>query len=1256
MLEKKRKYILFILVVLILIGIFYIYKNVDTKVDKVEKGKAEINTDVKANGIKLDTNSLILEYDSSSKLTVMLFPNDVTINDIEWISSAPSLVTVDKEGNITVVGEKEETVTITVKTKDGKHSASAKVKVIKPEVKVTGIKLDTEEMTLEYNTSGKLTAMILPNDVENKGVEWISSAPNLVTVDNNGNIKVVENKDGIVTITVKTKDGKHSASAKIKVIKVKVEVEVTEIKIDKTSITLGYGKTSKLTATISPNNATNKEIEWISSDPSLVTVDNNGNIKAIGNKNAVATITVMTSDGKHSASAKVKVEGIKPTGIKLDKSSVTLKYGTTDTIKATVIPNNAANKKVTWTSSNPNLVTVDNNGNIKAILNQSGSVTITAKTSDGKHSISINVKVVKVEIKVNVTGIKLDKKTVTLKYGTTDTIKATISPSNATNKNVNWTSSNSNLVTVDSNGNIEAVGNKNGTATITAKTAEGNYSASVKVKVTSIKAATINLNKTSVTLQYGKTTKLTSTISPSNTANKKVTWTSSDTSLVTVDSSGNIKAVGNKDGTATITVKTNNGKTAKCTVKVTAIKVTGVKLDKTSVTLQYGKTTKLTPTITPSNAANKKVTWTSSNTSLVTVDSSGNIKAVGNKDGTATITVKTNNGKTAKCTVKVTAIKVTGVKLDKTSVTLQYGKTTKLTPTITPSNAANKKVTWTSSNTSLVTVDSSGNIKAVGNKDGTATITVKTSDGGYTASSKITVKKINVSGVKLDKTTVTLTNEKAIKLTATVSPSNAANKKVIWSSSDTSLVTVDSNGNVKAVGSKNGTATITVKTSDEGKVATCKVTVKRKNYTVTFDSVGGTSVSKKSVLEGNKVSKPTNPTKKGYIFNGWLLSGKKYDFNTLVRSNISLKASWGTDFKAVDYCNELTDESAKTTLEWQTNDKRKLSLRPCIKNFKLPNYNTKIMQNFSITKNYIYFSSPFNGAWLNKQYLETTYLNGQTISKSAIQSKYSKIIDDTKFESISSVFITRIAKSSGVSKLNEIKYSGHGQGFDTISGDTDTLYLTAVASPAYNNTFGIGAFSNGVSYTSFKENGKIRVPGVSIVFNLNGGIDSRILSSDKSFIKNNVFQSNLYYDKIKSYAKKGSLGIASLAVDEKQDRLAYSTHEYANKIFIHKLSDVKKGVSSPTKILEVNAGQGIELYGNYLYIVTNSGTKIGLQKYEISTGKLKSSVLIDVATLYNGRESIEAEGISIYNGKIYIGIVSRKDKLAYNDIYLVEKF
>ena len=1171
MLEKKRKYILFILVVLILIGIFYIYKNVDTKVDKVEKGKAEINTDVKANGIKLDTNSLILEYDSSSKLTVMLFPNDVTINDIEWISSAPSLVTVDKEGNITVVGEKEETVTITVKTKDGKHSASAKVKVIKPEVKVTGIKLDTEEMTLEYNTSGKLTAMILPNDVENKGVEWISSAPNLVTVDNNGNIKVVENKDGIVTITVKTKDGKHSASAKIKVIKVKVEVEVTEIKIDKTSITLGYGKTSKLTATISPNNATNKEIEWISSDPSLVTVDNNGNIKAIGNKNAVATITVMTSDGKHSASAKVKVEGIKPTGIKLDKSSVTLKYGTTDTIKATVIPNNAANKKVTWTSSNPNLVTVDNNGNIKAILNQSGSVTITAKTSDGKHSISINVKVVKVEIKVNVTGIKLDKKTVTLKYGTTDTIKATISPSNATNKNVNWTSSNSNLVTVDSNGNIEAVGNKNGTATITAKTAEGNYSASVKVKVTSIKAATINLNKTSVTLQYGKTTKLTSTISPSNTANKKVTWTSSDTSLVTVDSSGNIKAVGNKDGTATITVKTNNGKTAKCTVKVTAIKVTGVKLDKTSVTLQYGKTTKLTPTITPSNAANKKVTWTSSNTSLVTVDSSGNIKAVGNKDGTATITVKT-------------------------------------------------------------------------------------SDGGYTASSKITVKKINVSGVKLDKTTVTLTNEKAIKLTATVSPSNAANKKVIWSSSDTSLVTVDSNGNVKAVGSKNGTATITVKTSDEGKVATCKVTVKRKNYTVTFDSVGGTSVSKKSVLEGNKVSKPTNPTKKGYIFNGWLLSGKKYDFNTLVRSNISLKASWGTDFKAVDYCNELTDESAKTTLEWQTNDKRKLSLRPCIKNFKLPNYNTKIMQNFSITKNYIYFSSPFNGAWLNKQYLETTYLNGQTISKSAIQSKYSKIIDDTKFESISSVFITRIAKSSGVSKLNEIKYSGHGQGFDTISGDTDTLYLTAVASPAYNNTFGIGAFSNGVSYTSFKENGKIRVPGVSIVFNLNGGIDSRILSSDKSFIKNNVFQSNLYYDKIKSYAKKGSLGIASLAVDEKQDRLAYSTHEYANKIFIHKLSDVKKGVSSPTKILEVNAGQGIELYGNYLYIVTNSGTKIGLQKYEISTGKLKSSVLIDVATLYNGRESIEAEGISIYNGKIYIGIVSRKDKLAYNDIYLVEKF
>ena len=217
------------------------------------------------------------------------------------------------------------------------------------------------------------------------------------------------------------------------------------------------------------------------------------------------------------------------------------------------------------------------------------------------------------------------------------------------------TSSNTSLVTVDGSGNIKAVGNKDGTATVTAKTADGGYNANIKVTVSSIKATGVSLNKSSVTLQYGSSTKLTATVKPSNAANKSVTWTSSNTSLVTVDSSGNVKAVGNKNGSATITVKTKDGGySASVKVTVTSIKVTGVKLNKSSLTLLYGKSAKLTATISPSNAANKDVTWTSSDTSLVTVDSSGNIKAKSGKIGKAVITVKTKDGGyTAKCTVKI---------------------------------------------------------------------------------------------------------------------------------------------------------------------------------------------------------------------------------------------------------------------------------------------------------------------------------------------------------------------------------------------------------------------------------------------------------------------------------------------------------------------------------------------------------------------------------------------------------------------------
>ena len=336
-----------------------------------------------------------------------------------------------------------------------------------------------------------------------------------------------------------------------------------------------------------------------------------------------------------------------------------------------------------------------------------------------------------------------------------------------------------------------------------------------------IKVEGVSLNVTSVELTEGDQTTLTATVNPSNAINKNITWTSSDNNVATV-ANGKVTAV--KAGTATITVKTEDGnKTATCTVTVTAqnYPVESVTLDKTSVDLTEGAEVTLTATVNPANATNKNITWTSSDNNVATV-ANGKVTAV--KAGTATITVKTEDGnKTATCTVTVKAktYPVESVTLDKTSVELTEGEETTLTATINPSNATNKNVTWTSSDSNVAAV-ANGKVTAV--KAGTATITVKTEDGNKTATCTVTVKAKTypVESVTLDKTSVELTEGEETTLTATINPSNATNKNVTWTSSDSNVATV-ANGKVTAV--KAGTATITVKTEDGNKTATCTVTV-----------------------------------------------------------------------------------------------------------------------------------------------------------------------------------------------------------------------------------------------------------------------------------------------------------------------------------------------------------------------------------------------------------------------------------------------
>ena len=303
-----------------------------------------------------------------------------------------------------------------------------------------------------------------------------------------------------------------------------------------------------------------------------------------------------------------------------------------------------------------------------------------------------------------------------------------------------------------------------------------------------------------------------------------ITFTSSDESIATVN---NGKVTFKGYGTATITATTASGKTAACTVKINRA-VSGVRLDYSKLSLKTGETAALTATVYPSNAANKAVKWISSAPDVASVDQTGKITAL--KPGITTVTVETEDGGyTATCNVTVidsSIVSVTGVKLSATVAELTIGNSKQLTAAIAPTNATNKGVTWSSSNTNVASVSSSGVVVAKG--EGTATITVRTDDGGYTAACTIRVSKpspsvVAVTGVKLSAIGIELPVGGSKRLSATITPSNATNKGVTWISDNTSVATVNSSGLITAKGE--GTATVTVRTDDGGYTATCKITV-----------------------------------------------------------------------------------------------------------------------------------------------------------------------------------------------------------------------------------------------------------------------------------------------------------------------------------------------------------------------------------------------------------------------------------------------
>ena len=501
-----------------------------------------------------------------------------------------------------------------------------------------------------------------------------------------------------------------------------------------------------------------KKVKWSTSDKKIATVSSRGVVK--GRKKGKAVITAKYN-GDVAACTVIVNQIVLPSKIKLSKSSVTLGVDATYALGYTISPSDVDIIDVTWESSKPAVAVVDDMGVVTGL--SKGEAKITARTSNGKKATC------KVKVKeVKPTAVKFAASSVTLKAGETYTARVNITPSEASGRDIVYTSSDEGVAYVDDDGVIYAV--DQGTAIITAATAGVKGTMKVTVRGTGTSTATkkptaIKFTKSSISLNAGDEYPTGLAFTPTSATELEVYYTSSNEGVAYVDDDGVIYAV--DKGTASITATSAASSSVKATMKVTvsgtstggnpggSAAPTSISFTVTRVKLNSGDEYAATIEILPANAAQRDVYFTTQNRNVAVVDANGVIRAVG--AGTTTISAISASNNAVRGTMEVVVngggavvdpdpviepddgIRPTSIKFKKQSVSMKSGDTHQLVISLSPTNVTNNEIYLTSSDDSVAAVDDdTGIVYAIG--PGTAVITaVCAGDSRVRATCTVTV-------------------------------------------------------------------------------------------------------------------------------------------------------------------------------------------------------------------------------------------------------------------------------------------------------------------------------------------------------------------------------------------------------------------------------------------------------------------------------------------------------------------------------------
>ena len=584
------------------------------------------------------------------------------------------------------------------------------------EVKVQQITLTPSTSSVVVGESLQITVKVLPENATNTTLKW-KITPENVLKPTAAPGQFTAQQVGEAFVRAEAVDG-SGVSAECKVV-VKPRL-VQAISLNATQKHLVVGDSFTLTATLSPENATNRNVIWKLVSGDAISLSNTGVIQA--KKVGEALIRAEATDGSGiTAECKVVVKPRLVQSISLNSTQKDLIIGDSFTLTATLSPENATNRNVIWKLVSGDAISLSNTGVIQA--KKAGEALVRAEAADGSGITAVCKVVVKPRL---VQAISLNATQKELIIGDFFTLTATLSPENATNHNVVWKLVSGDAISLSNTGVIQA--KKVGEALVRAEAADGSgVSAECKVVVKPRLVQSISLNTTQKELIVGDAFSLTATLSPENATNRNVIWKLVSGDAISLSNTGVIQA--KKVGEALVRAEAADGSgiTAECKVVVKPRLVQSISLNATQKEVIVGDSFTLTATAMPENATNRNVIWKLVSGDAISLSNTGVIQA--KKVGEALVRAEAVDGSgiTAECklVVKPHLVQAISLKLEKDTVAV--GEHFTVTADVLPKNATNSTLQWSVSAPLLLKHLGAGSFEAL--KTGSATITAQARDG-----------------------------------------------------------------------------------------------------------------------------------------------------------------------------------------------------------------------------------------------------------------------------------------------------------------------------------------------------------------------------------------------------------------------------------------------------------------------------------------------------------------------------------------------